>query len=136
MLRDRNDLVARRLLASLANGAAPNEVALLFSFDVQFEIAGDLGALPWIGHREGRVAVSDFIRNSRLLIERLSFDVQGILANDEKAVIVGELVTRVKATGKIIESSFAIILTVSEGGEITRFQMLEDSFAVSRAARP
>jgi ketosteroid isomerase-like protein len=49
-------------------------------------------------------------------------------------VIVGELATRIEATGKIIESAIAIILTVFDGG-ISRFQMLEDSFAVSRAAR-
>jgi hypothetical protein len=49
-------------------------------------------------------------------------------------VIVGELATRVTATGKLIESDIAIILTVKDG-LIGRFQMLEDSFAVSRAAR-
>ena len=42
---------------------------------------------------------------------------------------------KVNATGKIIESPFALIFYVS-GGEITSFQMLEDSFAVSQAARP
>jgi ketosteroid isomerase-like protein len=47
-------------------------------------------------------------------------------------VIVGELASRVKSTGQTVETAFA--LTVS-GGEITRFRMLEDSFAVSRAAR-
>jgi hypothetical protein len=46
-----------------------------------------------------------------------------------------ELASSVNATGKIIESPFALILTVSEG-KINRFQMLEDTFAVSRAARP
>ena len=34
----------------------------------------------------------------------------------------------------MIESAFAIILTVSDS-KISRFQRLEDSFAVSRAAR-
>ena len=57
-----------------------------------------------------------------------------ILASDGWAVIVGELTSRIKATGNIIGSAFAIILTVSDG-EITPFQMLEDSFAVSEAAR-
>jgi ketosteroid isomerase-like protein len=33
----------------------------------------------------------------------------------------------------VVETSFAIILTIADG-EISRFQMLEDSFAVSRAA--
>jgi glycerol-3-phosphate dehydrogenase len=34
-----------------------------------------------------------------------------------------------------VETAFALMLTVS-GGDITSFRMLEDSFAVSRAARP
>jgi hypothetical protein len=34
-----------------------------------------------------------------------------------------------------LKAAFAIVLTIS-GSEITRFLMLEDSFAVSRAARP
>ena len=90
--------------------------------------------MPWIGRKTGRSAAFDFIRDTRRLIAHVSFDVQGIMADHDRAVIVGELVSRVKATGKLIESAFAIILTVSEG-EITRFQMLEDTFAVSRAAR-
>ena len=56
------------------------------------------------------------------------------MASDARAVIVGEVATRIKATGKVIESAIAIILTVA-GGLATRFQMLEDSFAVSGAAR-
>ena len=39
-----------------------------------------------------------------------------------------------KATGKIIATQFAIILTIT-GDVVTRFQMLEDSCDVSRAAR-
>jgi len=45
-----------------------------------------------------------------------------------------ELATRMKVTGKMIESAIAVILPVSNG-EISRFRMLEDCFAVSRAAR-
>jgi uncharacterized protein len=49
-------------------------------------------------------------------------------------VILGSLASKVKQTGKTIETSFAIVLTVAHG-EIVRFHMLEDSFAVSQAAR-
>jgi len=56
------------------------------------------------------------------------------LADDSRAVVIGALATKVLATGKIIETAFAFILTISNL-EITRFQMLDDSFAVSRAAR-
>jgi len=39
-----------------------------------------------------------------------------------------------KANGRTIETDFAIVLTIANG-MITRFQMLEDSYAVSAAAR-
>jgi hypothetical protein len=44
------------------------------------------------------------------------------------------LQTRIKATGKVTSTQFAIILTITNG-VVTRFQMLEDSFDVSKAAR-
>jgi uncharacterized protein len=135
MSREETNRIAQQLLADIGAGAQPEKIAALFSADVRFEIPGDNGALPWIGQRTGRTAVADFIRGTRQLLERVRFDVQGILADEDHAIIFGELNSKVIATGKMIESPFAIILTVS-GGQITRFQMLEDSFAVSQAAKP
>jgi len=132
--REQTSQIAQRLLAALAAGADPEEIAALFSAGVEFEIAGDVGALPWIGRRTGRGAVSEFIRDTRRMIESVRFNVQDVFTGEDRAVIVGELASRVTATGRMIESAFALVVTVSEG-EITRFQMLEDSFAVSRAAR-
>ena len=57
-----------------------------------------------------------------------------IFAGNDREVILGSLASRLKKTGKTIETDFAIVLTVANG-KIIRFQMLEDSFAVSRAAR-
>jgi ketosteroid isomerase-like protein len=62
------------------------------------------------------------------------FDIQEILVSDDRAVIVGELASTINATGKLVESDFALILTVSDG-EISRFNLIEDSFAVSQAER-
>jgi ketosteroid isomerase-like protein len=135
MSRDRNARIAGQLLAGIGGGAAPAEIAKLFSADVRFEVAGDAGALPWIGKKIGRAAAAGFVQDLRDLTEPVRFDVQSILADDDRAVILGELASRVISTGKIIETAFAIILTITEE-QITRFQMLEDSFAVSRAARP
>jgi ketosteroid isomerase-like protein len=127
--------IAQRLLADIGAGVAPDEIAALFSADVQFEVPGDIGALPWIGRRTGRTAVSDFIRGTRSLLERIRFDVEGIMAKDDRAAIFGHLISKVNATGRTIDSPFALILQIS-AGKITRFQMLEDSFAVAQAARP
>jgi ketosteroid isomerase-like protein len=134
MSQQENIRIAQELLAGMGEGRDPAVIADGFSEDVLFEIQGDEGAFPWIGRRRGRSAVADFLRGIRSKTEPVRFDITEVLASDARAVIVGELATRVTATGKLIESDIAIILTVKDG-LIGRFQMLEDSFAVSRAAR-
>ena len=136
MSQEQNIAIARELLAGFGEGKAPADIASLFAEDAVFEIPGDSGALPWIGWKTGREAVASFVRDVRSLTEPVKFDVHDILASDARAAIVGELATRVKATGTVIESPFAIILTISDAGAITTFQMLENSVAVSQAARP
>jgi ketosteroid isomerase-like protein len=126
--------IAQQFLAKLGSGAAPEEIAQLFSADLDWNIPGDSGVLPWVGHRVGREAVADFVRDSGQMIERLGLEIHDVIASDERAIIFGELATRVKSTGKVIQTAYAIVLTVV-GDEITRFLMLEDSFATAEAAR-
>src|SRR5271163_4086858 len=134
MSRQQNTAIAQKLLAGIGGGQDPAEIAALFDADLVFEIQGDDGVLPWIGRKTGRQAVADFIRDIRALTEPVAFDVEDILASDARAAIIGALQTRIKTTGKITATQFAIILTIT-GGIVTRFQMLEDSFDVSKAAR-
>jgi uncharacterized protein len=125
--------VAQEFLGRMASGAEPADIAELFSESLDWKIAGDTGALPWIGQKSGRAAITDFINDSRAMIERISFDVLDIVAGDDRAVILGSLESKLKRTNKIIKTDFAIVLTVANG-EIVRFQMLEDSLAVAQAA--
>jgi uncharacterized protein len=129
-----NIAIAQKLLEGIGSGRDPAEIAALFDADLVFEIQGDDGVLPWIGRKTGRQAVADFISDIRALTEPVAFDVEDILASDARAAIIGALQTRIKTTGKITATQFAIILTIT-GGIVTRFQMLEDSFDVSQAAR-
>ena len=126
--------LAQEFLGRMGSGAEPTEIAKLFSETLEWEIAGDTGVLPWIGHKSGRAAIIDFVRDSRAMIERIRFEVHDILASDNRAVILGSLASKLKRNGKVVTTDFAIVLTVANG-EIVRFQMLEDSFAVSRVAR-
>ena len=64
----------------------------------------------------------------------MTFAVEDVLASDERAVIIGSLRTRIKATNRITASQFALVLTIADD-VVTRFQMLEDSYDVSQAAR-
>jgi uncharacterized protein len=134
MSHQQNIAVAQKLLKGIGGSRDPAEIAALFDANLVFEIQGDDGVLPWIGSRTGRQAIADFIRDIRTLTEPVTFDVEGILASDSRAAIVGALQTRIKANGRMIATQFAIILTIT-GNVVTRFQMLEDSFDVSRAAR-
>jgi ketosteroid isomerase-like protein len=134
MSHQQNIAVAQTVLEGISGGRDPTEIAALFDADLVFEIQGDDGVLPWIGRRSGRQAIADFIHDIRTLTEPVTFDVEDILASDSRAAIIGALQTRVKATSKTIATQFAIILTIT-GNAVTRFQMLEDSFDVSKAAR-
>src|SRR5882757_8438097 len=134
MSQDKNIAIAQQLLAGLGEGQAPETLAAMFAKDLRFEIQGDEGVLPWIGHKTGRQAAADFFRDIRALTEPVKFEVEDILGSPNRAAILGELATRIKSSGKVINTQFAIVLTIS-GNEIKRFQMLEDSFDVSRAAR-
>ena len=134
MSHHHNIAIAKKLLEGIGSGQDPAEIADLFDANRTFEIQGDDGVLPWIGRRTGRQAVVDFIRDIRALTESVSFEVEDILASESRAAIIGALQTRIKATGKIIATQFAIVLTIT-GDVVTRYQMLEDSFDVSKAAR-
>ena len=134
MSHQQNIAIAQKLLEGIGGGRDPAEIAALFDAELRFEIQGDDGVLPWIGRKTGRQTVADFIRDIRALTEPVTFEVEDILASESRAAIIGALQTRIKATGKITATQFAIILTTS-GDVVTRFQMLEDSFDVSKAAR-
>lgn len=134
MGQTQNVEIARKLLEGIGQGRDPEEIAALFADDLVFEVQGDADALPWIGRQTGSQAMANFLRDLGSLTEPLSFDVEDILASDYRAAIIGALQTRIKATGKVMVSQFAIVLTITKG-VVTRFQMLEDSFNLSRAAR-
>jgi ketosteroid isomerase-like protein len=134
MSQAKNIAIAHAILDGIGGGKDPAEIAALFDEQLLFEIQGDDGVLPWIGRKTGRQAVADFVRDVRTLTEPLAFDVEDILASEARAAIVGALETRIKATGRIIATQFAIVLTIT-GDVVTRFQMLEDSLDVSKAAR-
>ena len=129
-----NIAIAQKLLEGIGSDRSPTEIAALFDTEVVFEIQGDDGVLPWIGRKTGRRAIVNFIRDIRTLTEPITFEVDDILASNSRAAIIGALQTQIKGTGKIITTQFAIILTIT-GNVVTRFQMLEDSFGVSKAAR-
>ncbi|AMO93115.1 snoaL-like domain protein [Collimonas fungivorans] len=134
MNSQKNLQLAQQFLAKMGSGASADEIAALCTPDLDWNIPGDTGVLPWIGHKTGRKAISDFVRDTQTMVERVSFDIKDILANDDRAIILGHLQSRIITTGKLIDTTFAFVLTFSDT-RIASFLMLEDSFAVSMAAQ-
>jgi ketosteroid isomerase-like protein len=105
-----------------------------FAENLVFEIQGDDGVLPWVGHKTGRQAIADFVRDQRAMTDPLAFDVEDVLASEKRAVVIWTLRSRIRATDRITASQFALVLTIADD-VVKRFQMLEDSYDVSLAAR-
>ena len=128
-----NIVLAMEFLRRLGTDAKPDAVVELFADDACWDVPGDASAFPWIGKHHGTQAVRTLLTEMAAQLERIRLDIDDILASDTRAVIVGQLASRVKPTGRMMTTGFVIILTIADG-RITRFQMLEDSFAVSQAA--
>jgi len=125
--------LAEQFLGKLGSGASGDEIAELCTPELDWNIPGDDGVLPWVGRKTGRSAIAEFVRDAQTVIERESLEIHNVLTDDQRAVILGHLRSRVKATNKVIDGAFAIVLTFS-GDKIASFLMLEDSFATSKAA--
>lgn len=100
MTQTRNVSIARPS-RSPCRSHHPEAVAKLFGEDVLFEIPDDNGVLPWIRHRSGRSAVANSIASMRAMTEFLTFAVEDVMASEAGAVFVGELASRIKATGNL-----------------------------------
>ncbi|MCW9705545.1 nuclear transport factor 2 family protein [Fodinibius salsisoli] len=124
--------VVNLYLEAVRSNIDPASIASLFSKSVDFYIPGNTEDVPWVGRRKGRVGVTNFIRDLRTKIEPIDFSVRSTLVDDEQAVALGSLKSRVNDTGQIIESEFAIEFEV-RNGLIVRYRLYEDSFAVAQA---
>jgi ketosteroid isomerase-like protein len=110
-------------------GGATDRLAELFAEDVDWLIPGDQRVAPWVGRRSSRAEVAAFYRMLAANVEPLHASVDSFLVEGEVAVIVGDFASRMRATGKVVESLFSIAITV-RNGLIARYRLLEDSHAV------
>lgn len=124
--------VVESFLSLTGQGAPVEQIGELFSSDVDFFIAGDVANVPWIGRKNGPTGAAEFYRQIREAIISETFDVSDMMVQDRRAIILGNLESRVRQTGKLITTEFAFDLVV-EGGKISRFRLFEDSFAVAQA---
>ncbi len=115
------------------NFNAGNLEALLGALADDIEwVLPDIPKVPFSGARRGRDSVAAFFSAVAEHQEPKSFDVQGIIAQGDRAVAFGHYAWHVKSTGRDFEGDFAHIFTV-EAGRITRFHEYTDTAAATAA---
>ena len=101
--------------------------ALLGLFDEQIEwIASGTADLPTSGRRTGRQQVAEFFTAVNDTFEIQRFEPREFIAQGDRVVVTGIDVSKVRATGKVIEGEWAHIFTVRDG-KVVRFQEYQDT---------
>lgn len=127
--------IGQSLVAALQTGAEIEAILEMFAEDMAFNLPGDRAAFPWIGSSTGKASLRELLDGLKHMLVLERFDVQDIVAGEDRVVVLGALASRVITTQRLIESPFAIVLSIT-AEKISGFLMLEDSFAVSNAAHP
>lgn len=103
----------------------------LFTDETDWNVAGS-PSVPWTGRRRTRAEIDAFLGHAYSLVDTEAFAVDRVLADGDDAVAFGSFAHRVKATGKLFSSAFALHIAVS-GGRIRLYHMFEDSHAADEA---
>lgn len=118
---------------NIAKGKS-NENIKLFSDNIEWRIPGNDSIALWIKDRNTKEEVADFYKDLYQYTEPLTFDITGKFISNNKAVVTGNLTSRIKKTGKIFASPFSVQFIVRDG-LITHYLMLEDSFGLTEAMK-
>jgi ketosteroid isomerase-like protein len=108
----------------------------LLSDDFHWDIPGDTETVPWLGKRDTPQGVREFFALMGAHVDRQAMDINRIVVEGQDAVVLGRAAVIVRATGKLMDTLFAVHIVVDDDGRINRFVMFEDSWHVSAAMRP
>ena len=99
---------------------------------VEWIEAGDPKSIPFAGRGNGKSSAAEFFRIIGETSEMLKFEPQQYVAAGERVVALGFWDLRVKATGKVVHSDWAVDFTV-RNGKVTRWQAYYDTSATQAA---
>jgi uncharacterized protein len=120
--------VVERFLQALTARDAEG-LAALCATDVDWYIPGHEKLAPWLGRRTTRSQVAEYARLLFGSSRPVSATIHHVYVDGDAAVVTGEFVTAMTATGRLIESPFSAEFTVRTG-RIVRYRLLEDSHAL------
>jgi ketosteroid isomerase-like protein len=127
-----NERVVQEMYTALGRGDIPGVLDTL-SDDIEWRIAGP-SELPYAGLHRGRDEVAKFFETFGQASEFEMFEAQEYFSRGDKVVVLGHERQRVKATGNMVETEWAMVFTV-RGGKIARYHNFVDTHAVALAYR-
>lgn len=125
---------ARELVERLFQYLAADDLqaaAALFAPSVDFSIPAAPG-IPWIPQVDSPAGMLEFFSRVSTQLDRKKFEIGKVLADTEDVVVLGHLISQVRATRRDIDSRFVLHLSVRDG-QISRYHLYEDSWAVAQA---
>jgi ketosteroid isomerase-like protein len=133
MAEQENVQAVQRLYAAFQGGDSTAFLNTLAD-NVEWFVPGPKQILPWAGRRQGREQVAQFFTEFAQTAETEQFEPREFIAQGERVVVPGHRRDRVKATGRIFESDWVQVFSVSEG-KIARFRGYIDTAAMVAAFR-
>jgi ketosteroid isomerase-like protein len=90
------------------------------------------GPAPFAGRRTGLDGMRQFFQQLASSVEIEQFDVNEILADGDKVVVLGKEREKIRATGNIFETEFVHVYTL-RGGKLAHGQVFADTAASAAA---
>ena len=101
--------------------------AVMKAFDPNIEwYSPGPAELPTAGKRRGQAEVSQFFAALDGFVEFQRFEPKEFLAAGDKVIVLGQDTSRVKATGRVVESEWAHVHTI-HNGKVARFHEYSDT---------
>ncbi len=104
----------------------------LFDDQIEWLIPGNTTDIKWLGKRSTKSEARDFFITIWAATEPVSAEMSKIFIDESDVALLGSFSTKMLETNNIVNSVFSIHFIV-KGGKITKYTLLEDSYAVSKS---
>lgn len=132
-MSEQNKTIVQNAYAAFGRGDIPGVLATLDP-NVEWEavIGADPVTVPTAGPRRGVDAVAGFFKalGENMVFEQ--FEPREFIADGDQVACIGFYKARIKMTGAVFSSSWAMVFTV-RNGRIVRFREWTDSAQLNRA---
>ena len=111
-----------------------DQILTLLDDEVRIEFYGP-PVIPYAGRYQGRVEARAFFETVLSSVDIHQFDPEEFLSDGDKVTVTGHLRLTARATGRVIESDFAHVITVRDGKWL-RFRDFMDTASAVAAFSP